>query len=713
MIILRADLFHAPRAALVVPFIASMFMFRTIIYLYSLKHTPYPSTFFQKLSYFFLFPNQCFLLFPIIDYKTYLNTYYNKPDTEIWQKGIRWILRGVIHLIGYRIIYYHFLINPNDVHNLTSLLQYVLFSYALILRLSGLFHFIVGLLCLFGLNLPPAFNNYLLATSFVNLWQRINTYWREFMMKIFFYPILFKYKKLFSKNLLAITMLSVFFVTWFMHNYQWFWIRGNFPLTAMDILFWATLGICITINSVWLEKRSGGLKKEMNTFLAYPLAILKMMGLFLFMSVLWSLWGSNSIQEWLFLLSKGKNFSTHELFLVITSFIAILLLGIALHYLLSKEKIKNIFSIEPEHTLKLTFPIIALLLILSTKQVQEHLPYSIKNFIESISEEKLNNIDKENTEGGYYKKLIDGENSSTSGLWETQLKRPKTFTSIDEIAISTNDLLLKKFKPNCKIKVNDYTIETNAFGLRDKNYDSIVPVNTLRIALLGGSYEMGSGVSNNETYEYLTEEMLNKNNTDSSIRSIEIFNFAVGGYHLAQQVELCNTTVFKYNPQALIYVAHTNEAKRFLGFFADNIRNGTDLKYPFLINVKQLSGVKQSMSKIEIQDRLRPYIYTIIQWCYSEIIKNCQKNNTTPIWAFLPATADVYDEEEYQKIKDYAVQMGFTTLDLRTVYNGLDKTKIRISEWDTHPNADGHKIIANKFYTELIKNKTLILQNKK
>jgi hypothetical protein len=140
MVILRAGLFYAPRAVVIVPFLGSMFMFRIIIYLYEIKHGTTPATFWQRLSYFFLFPNHCFLLFPIVDYKTYLKTYYDRADGEIWQKGIRWMLRGIIHLLCYRFIYTHLLISPGEVTNLTTLLEYMTCSYALILRLSGLFH---------------------------------------------------------------------------------------------------------------------------------------------------------------------------------------------------------------------------------------------------------------------------------------------------------------------------------------------------------------------------------------------------------------------------------------------------------------------------------------------------------------------------------------------------------------------------------------------
>ena len=247
LFILRIELFYLLRASLITPFIASMFMFRVIIYLYELKHGMIPTSIWQSLVYFFLFPNICFLFFPIIDYKTYSKTYYNIADNEIWQKGIRWMLRGIIHILGYRLVYYYVLISPAKVIDISTLLQYTLSSYALILRLSGLFHFILGLLCLFGLNLPQAFNNYFLAKNFTDLWRRINIYWREFMLKIFFYPIMFKLKKKIIKNLLAITMLCVFIISWALHGYQWFWIRGYYIFNILDLTFWLILGTCITM----------------------------------------------------------------------------------------------------------------------------------------------------------------------------------------------------------------------------------------------------------------------------------------------------------------------------------------------------------------------------------------------------------------------------------------------------------------------------------
>ena len=43
----------------------------------------------------------------------------------------------------------------------------------------------------------------------------------------------------------------VFFLTWFFHAYQWFWLRGTFLLTAPDMLFWSILTCLVVVNTLY------------------------------------------------------------------------------------------------------------------------------------------------------------------------------------------------------------------------------------------------------------------------------------------------------------------------------------------------------------------------------------------------------------------------------------------------------------------------------
>lgn len=712
LVILRLELFYAPRAALITPFLASMFMFRLFIYLYEIKHQMTGKLTVQNLSYFFLFPNVCFLFFPIIDHKTYIKTYYNICDHEIWQKGIRLILRGIVHLLCYRIVYYYLTLSPTDVIDLPSFLQYIICTYILVMRLSGIFHLILGMLCLFGLNLPEAFNNFFIATSFTDLWRRINVYWREFISKVFYYPLIFRLKKKSSEHAMSISIIAIFILSWILHNYQLFWVRGSISITITDFAFWLLMGTLIAYESIREERKRLNPQREHKVPVKYFIHMFKIVGMFILMSLLWSIWEAHSLRYWAFLFSKSFTFNFQQLLIILIAFVLLFVVGILVQYVLANNKVNQILNKSPQHTLALTLPSILLIALITLPKVQAQLPPYLDAFIQNISSERLNQNDKAQTEQGYYGKLLEGESNKPSGLWEIRLKRQKNYKAIGEAYIRTDDLLTKIIAPNIHIKGENYSFESNSFGLRDKEYTLKKNPLNCRVALLGGSYEMGAGVSNNEVFEAITEERLNMSNTDSCCKKYEILNFANSGFYLIQQVELCNTKVFDFEPDAVMYCAHNWERKRMALTFTALIQQGKDLKYEYLESIKTRSGVKQSMSESEIESRLQPYIYELIKWCYIQIAESCRKHGKNPVWVFVPTTQENFDTAEYEEIKSYAEKLHFTILDLRGAYGSGNINKLQQSEWDSHPNAKGQKKLADKFYEEFTKNSVKIFKKK-
>src|ERR1700720_2121083 len=236
--------------------LGSMFMFRLIIYLYDLKHRTAPFSPARAISYFFMLPNVCFPLFPVVDYKTFCSTYYNEEWVRVYQTGLRWMLRGVFQLLLYRIVYQF---APLDVSKLSSALDAagcMLGMYLLYLRVSGMFHLIVGLLHMFGFNLPETHHLYFLATSFTDLWRRINIYWKDFVMKLFFYPTHFAVvRKIGTLRAMTVATLATFVATWALHSWQWFWIRGTPLLTWKDFFFWMILALVVLVTALYEATR--------------------------------------------------------------------------------------------------------------------------------------------------------------------------------------------------------------------------------------------------------------------------------------------------------------------------------------------------------------------------------------------------------------------------------------------------------------------------
>src|SRR5262245_9305233 len=160
----RAGLVPVPWSSAIWPILGSLFMFRLIVYLHDLRHETAPASALRTLSYFFLLPNVCFPLFPVVDYKTFRRTYYDGEPFAIHQTGLQWMLRGLVQLILYRLVYYHGMIAPSQVEGGADLARYLVCNFLLYLRVSGSFHLVVGMLHLFGFNLPETNQRWALAS---------------------------------------------------------------------------------------------------------------------------------------------------------------------------------------------------------------------------------------------------------------------------------------------------------------------------------------------------------------------------------------------------------------------------------------------------------------------------------------------------------------------------------------------------------------------
>ncbi len=288
--------------------VASIFMFRMMIYLYELKHARKPETLLDTLCYFFLLPNYCFMHFPVVDYRTLQRGYFADNVHTIQSRGLDMMFRGTIHLLCYRLIYHELLIPSSKVHDPVSLAAYLVCNYLLYLQVSGQFHMAAGMLHLFGFQLPQTHHHYLLATSFTDYWRRINIYWKDFMVRLFFNPVVFRLKRWPQALALSFATLIVFLATWFLHAYQWYWLRGSWGFSVPDALFWGILGALVLVNVQLDARRScSGEQRAATSRQVRGLLVrsLKIAGTFTTITLLWSLWYSPSLSAWLNMIHRG------------------------------------------------------------------------------------------------------------------------------------------------------------------------------------------------------------------------------------------------------------------------------------------------------------------------------------------------------------------------------------------------------------------------
>ena len=279
------------------PVLGALFMFRMMIYLYDLRQAKGRPSLQEYLAYFYPLPNFYFLLFPVIDLQTMRRTYFQRDIHAVAQQGLLWMARGTVHLLLYRLVYF---LKPSftteEVTSFGTLVLAMCGTYLLYLRVSGQFHIIIGLMHLFGYDLPETHRKYLLASSIADFWRRINIYWKDFMVKMVYFPVYFRYRRSGDMRARVVATVCVFVVTWVLHSYQWFWLRGELLLSWTDTLFWAILGAVVVVNLL-IEQR----RKPARTVTGVRAAVehaLRVAATLVFIVVLWSFWQSSTIDEW-------------------------------------------------------------------------------------------------------------------------------------------------------------------------------------------------------------------------------------------------------------------------------------------------------------------------------------------------------------------------------------------------------------------------------
>lgn len=701
------------------PILGSIFMFRLAVYFYDIRHDKSPGSITQTLSYFFLLPNVCFPLFPVIDYKTFRRNYYDNDAYQIYQIGVDWMARGVLHLILYRYVYLHLTLAPNEVFDAGDLVRYMLSTFLLYLRISGQFHLVIGMLYLFGFSLPETHHRYLLAAGFTDFWRRINIYWKDFMMKLVYYPSFFKLRGRGTRAGMIGATIIVFFVTWITHSYQWFWLRGGFPIEMQDVLFWGILGALVIYGSLRELNRPKQRSVSKQSAVSFSLVV-KTLATFCAICFLWSIWSADSMMSWLTMFIVSWHFSISSLIFIAVVFGGLVLATVAQSFpALGTEKSLPFYRQQAVYSNVL---LIAMLAIGSTGLYINQFPL-LGSTVESLKRTSLNSTDAALQHKGYYEKL-DSDSRTSAQLLGVQAQKPKHWVGLNETAAyrRRDDIIVGDLQPGANIVFEDKTLSVNRWGMRDRDRELDKPANTYRIAVLGPSHVMGSGVNNGETFPDFLEQRLNANATNSNTR-FEVMNFGVAGFSLIQQLAMLEDRALQFKPDAVFITDSPRATDPIPGHLLNFLAAGHKIPYPELdaklqkIGVNavandgfpvpfetlrslcRIAGIKTRMPWKEADRRVHLINEEILNWTIGRIAEVSRQNGAVPVFVALDEVTDT-PTIEVKALKD-AKGANMLVFNLFDLWDGRDKASLRIGAWDLHPNAEGYKLVAERL-TRLI-----------
>ena len=727
----RVGMLPGPWSVLVWPALASMFMFRLALYLYALKHEerrPRPA---ETLAYFFMLPNVCFPLYPVIDFSSFVRTWYDRPAERIYDTGVRWIVRGLVHLILYRYVYLYLAGDPDQLASLGDVVQFMLATFLLYLRVSGQFHIITGMLHLFGFALPETHHLYYLASSFTDFWRRINIYWKDFMLKLVYMPSYFRLRRWGNTPALVIATLVVFASTWLLHSYQWFWLRGGFPLTPQDALFWAILGALVVAGSLRETRRPrrrtlGATSSRWQASLAF-----RTVGTFIAICVLWSLWSADSMGGWFAMWLAATSVRPGDLLLLA----ALLAAGLLIAGRPWTVRETDTAATGLRHPAVASTITLGLLLLVAQTELYAPATPRLAATVASLQHQSLNARDRTLRHRGYYENL-DNTTRLSAALWEAQEQRPAHWIGLNETDAyqRRNDLLYSELRPGARIVFSDRPLSVNQWGMRDGDVSLAKPPGTFRIAHLGPSHVMGSGVSDGETLPDLLEERLNQGRDSLGGWRFEVLNFGVAGHSLVQQLAMLDDRVTQFAPDVVLITDSERGRDAVVEHLLSVAWEGVAIPYPRLDSLLRRTGarelrepvpavpfrvVRAILKRLGIDSRqpwneaayqLRREADGFLRVTLDEQATRSRAAGALPVFIGLNTVEpEGRGDPVFLAAADSA---GFLVFNLFDVWLGRDPQKLTVGSWDTHANATGNRLVAQRLFELIYQHRAALRLNR-
>lgn len=320
--------------------------------------------------------------------------------------------------------------------------------------------------------------------------------------------------------------------------------------------------------------------------------------------------------------------------------------------------------------------------------------------VSTMANRDLNQEGREALTAGYYEGLIN-EGARLGGM-NRLVTDSRKFTNEDPRQpdrVRVQDFRYYALVPNADVpdyldhRVR-YRLKTNADGLSDKAYSRQKPPGTRRLALVGDSITRGQGAPYQENYEALLEASLTEERAGRGQGPIEILNFAVGSYSLMQMMHTAITRATDFEPDVYVVALTDRCVYRAWGrHLAHLMQADIDLEYDFLRDVVRQAGVTVDDSLGVFDAKTARHRIPTIRWSL-EMVRNHARSRGASMLVLLVPTVDDPKllAEEFLGVREVLADLDIPYVDtLDTFADMSDRTPVRVSDGDRHPNREGHR----------------------
>jgi len=282
------------------------------------------------------------------------------------------------------------------------------------------------------------------------------------------------------------------------------------------------------------------------------------------------------------------------------------------------------------------------------------------------------------------------------------------------VKISEHPDVYYELKPDLDEYFRMARLVTNSAGLPDKEYSLEKPRDTSRIAVVGSSWTMPSGIPIEAAYHSVLEETLNRNEGDINF---EVINFGLENYGLHEMVATVEHRVLPYAPDLIlfaltIYTTKVKKPEENLMFIEEERQHPAFqlLTLRYLNMLFDLGLFEVALDRREIVETEDEYRIHLTK--YMQKLSKLASERGIPVlilWLGWESQAQLSwwtdNRETGTIVSKTADQFGLPVTDASQTLRqeaAAQRRHFELSRWDRHPNAVGHQLIADAVYRTLV-----------
>jgi len=268
-------------------------------------------------------------------------------------------------------------------------------------------------------------------------------------------------------------------------------------------------------------------------------------------------------------------------------------------------------------------------------------------------------------------------------------------------------------KPNVRAVNAGVLYRTNSAGMRGGEVSRRPAPGIYRIALVGDSHTMGHRVPESDIYAVRAERLLDDGEAGVDY---EVLNLGISGHQVDQVVRRLQWVGLPHGPHLIVYgwtvndidgpdyrsvTSEDREAYHALvGRFEESRSRLLRLVWPRLVVLQNSFEPLAGSYEYEVEDNYlrNPEAWHWFEWGLDRLAAHADERDVCALVFLHPVMHQLRFGHPYgpvyDRVADAARERGLFVAYAHEYFRGRDIDEVRFGILDTHPNSEGHRILA-------------------